>query len=108
MFSSEITFFFQESINSNATRLTGDALNSFTIYCNRSDANAGLPITWIKTINQAGTYVITNDTEITLLNDNNELYFASLKIIDEEYYSCGYLRNNKFQLFNNYFLYIRG
>jgi hypothetical protein len=89
--------------------LIGDALSGFKIDCNQSDSNLNLPITWIKTIKKVGTYIVgNNDSEISISSNKSQLNFASLKLVDEEYYACGYLDNNRFQLFNNYFLFIRG
>ena len=64
-------------------------------------------VTWIQTLNQTGIYLVQNSSTVSISNNGQQLTFVSLKPSDEEYYSCGYLSQNTFQIANNFFLYIR-
>ena len=53
--------------------------------------------------------MVVNDSRISFSGTNGQqLNFATLALLDDEYYSCGYLSNNKFQINSNYYLFIRG
>jgi hypothetical protein len=100
--------FILANIITNATQIIGDYLSPFTIYCNQSTLIPNQQITWIQTINKTGIYLVQNSDTVTISNGGQQLNFVQLALSNEEYYSCGYLLLNKFQIANNYFLYIRG
>ena len=91
----------------NSIQLIGDILNSFTISCNQS-VSISNQISWVHTINKTGAYSIENSSVISLSNNGQQLNFASLKLSDEEIYSCGILTDNTFKIINNFYLFIRG
>ena len=93
----------------NSTLLIGDVLSPYTIFCNQSSILApNQQISWIHTINKTGAYLIQNSSISSFYDNGNRLYFPSLVLTNEEYYSCGYLSNNKFEIIGNYFLFIKG
>ena len=50
-----------------------------------------------------------NDSRISFDSNDQQLIFAYLTLSDDEYYSCGYLsENNKYQMYSNFYLFIRG
>jgi len=104
----QIILNFLANIITNATQVIGNSLSPFTLYCNQTTIIPNQQITWIQTKNQTGIYLVQNSSAISTSNNGQQLNFANLKLSDEEYYSCGYLVSNTFQIANNYFLYIRG
>ena len=92
----------------NSTLIIGNSGNSFTIDCNGTLVNNNQRIIWVKTLNKTGVYIVQNNSVTYISSNGQQLSFKSLSITDEEYYSCGYLLSNNFQIINNYFLYIRG
>jgi hypothetical protein len=87
----------------NAVALVGTANTSFTLYCNASSSDN---ITWIQSSNKTGTYIVQYNSRVSLIN--NGLHFASLVIIDEEYYACGVINSTKLVIKNTFNLFIRG
>ena len=50
-----------------------------------------------------------NTSSISFGNNGQTLNFASLTLVDEQYYSCGILTiNNVYTAINSFFLYVRG
>ena len=91
----------------NMTFLIADFESQYTITCNQSKFSQ--QVTWIQTINKTNTYLVQNDSRITFSGTNGQqLNFATLSLVDDEYYSCGYLTGSTYQLLSSYLLFIRG
>ena len=91
----------------NSTLIIGNIGSPFTIVCNGSLIN-NQQIIWVQTLNKTGVYIVQNSNIMSISSNGQILSFTSLRLTDEEYYSCGYTVVNNFQIINNYFLYIRG
>jgi hypothetical protein len=94
---------------SNSTQLIGDIGTSFSINCDGPEINsANVFVAWIHTINKTGAYLLQNSSEVSFNSNGRQLSFGALKLSNDEYYSCGFLSNNRFEIVNNYYLFIRG
>ncbi len=85
----------------------GDISSAYTINCN---ASANQSVIWLQTLNKTGVFYVQTDDRITIASNGQQLSFAKLALIDDEYYGCGFIdpTNNKLKLLNSYYLYIRG
>lgn len=92
----------------NATFLIGDSLLPYSIKCNATGLAPNQTIIWVQTLNKVKLYAVQTDNRITIADDGQTLNFAQLALIDEEYYGCGAISQNKFKLLNTYYLYVRG
>ena len=91
----------------NSQFLIGDVLNPFSILCNGTNSSSQ-QITWISSYNKTQIITVQNNSRISFINNGLTLSFANLTLSDEQYYSCGILKNNTFTAINSFFLYVRG
>ena len=48
------------------------------------------------------------DSRILITNNGQLVNFTTLYLVDEQYYACGVILNNKLQIVNQYYLFVRG
>ena len=48
------------------------------------------------------------DSRILITNNGQLVNFTTLYLGDEQYYACGVILNNKLQIVNQYYLFVRG
>jgi hypothetical protein len=89
----------------NSSLLIGTALSQFTIVCNTTITSA---ITWIRTANKTGQFFVPFDNRVTSSNNGQNLNFASLALVDEEYYACAYQNTpTTYRVIAAFYLYVK-
>lgn len=98
-----VTYAFQ-----NSQFLIGDVSSRYSIICNGTNG-LGQEVVWISSYNKTTQInYVQNSSSISFINNGQTLNFASLTLLDEQYYSCGILKNNSFSVLNSFFLFVRG
>ena len=92
----------------NFQTIFGDVLNQFSIFCNSSAYGSNSSVTWIKSPNKINISVLQPDSRILITNNGQLVNFTTLYPLDEQYYACGVILNNKLQIVNQYYLFVRG
>lgn len=91
---------------SNATVLIVAALSPYTIVCNTTVTSQ---IIWIRTANKTGQYFVPFDSRVNSTNNGQHLNFATVELVDEEYYACAYQNNaTTYKVVAAFYLYVKG
>jgi hypothetical protein len=61
-------------------------------------------------LNKSGVYFVSlSDPRVTLSNNGLNLNFASVELVDEEYYACAYQNTpTTYKVLNAFYLYVKG
>ena len=65
-------------------------------------------ITWFQTIKQENVYYVDEDDNTVIKNNGSTLEIKNVKLINDEFYGCGSVKDGNLELIDSYRLFVRG